>query len=101
MQVITIDLKKNPDIADLLVDMEPGDILDLHCSIKAMDDQTCSLTVQSAEEGREPAENETEKGSDLDKDNNDGRNPQGDAVTSPGSGLNGGSDVGGGEMASV
>jgi hypothetical protein len=57
METLTIDLKKNPDIADLVKTMQPGDPVDLHTSIKAADDQTLTLTVRSASEGKPfPAE---------------------------------------------
>jgi len=58
MQVLTIDLKRNPDVEALVVDKEPGDLIDLHCSIKVLDAQTLTLTLDEAEEGKEPAEDE-------------------------------------------
>jgi hypothetical protein len=52
MEILTIDLKKNPDIAEITRTMQPGDPVDLHTSIKAMDDQTLTLTVREASEGK-------------------------------------------------
>lgn len=54
MQNVTIDLKQNPEVADVIKTMQPGDSVDLHCSIKSMDDQTLVLTVNEAEEGKDP-----------------------------------------------
>lgn len=68
METLTIDLKKNPDIADLVKTMQPGDAVDLHTSIKGLDDQTLTVTVREASEGKpfddedeeeEPANDET------------------------------------------
>ena len=50
MQTFTLDLKKNPEIAALASTMEPGDTLRVNASIKAKDDQTLTLTVDSVEE---------------------------------------------------
>lgn len=46
MQTITVDLKKSPDIANAVADMEPGDEVLLHGTIKALDDQTLTLSVE-------------------------------------------------------
>lgn len=51
MQTITLDLKKEPDIAALVADMQPGDPVTLHTTVKAKDDQTLTLTLEEAEEG--------------------------------------------------
>lgn len=55
MDTLTIDLRKNPDIAGLVTDMQPGDPVTLHTTLKHKDEQTLQLTVESAEEG-EPKE---------------------------------------------
>lgn len=62
MQTIQLDLKKNPDIADFLVDKQPGDGVTLHATIKSLDDQTCTVTIEEIgdeipgdEEKKEPA----------------------------------------------
>jgi preprotein translocase subunit YajC len=52
MQTLTIDLKREPEIADLVADLQPGDPVLLHTTIKAMDDQTLTLTLEEAEEGQ-------------------------------------------------
>lgn len=49
MQNITIDLKKTPEIADAVADMEPGDAVALHGTIKSLDDQTLVVTVDELE----------------------------------------------------
>ena len=84
MQSLTIDLKKNPAIADLVQTMQPGDYVDLHTSIKALDDQTLTLTVTSADEGEEPGPDEKEE------------TGEGDDVTKPGGDMDMGAPAGGG-----
>lgn len=79
MQRITIDLVKEPEIKDLLATKQPGDLIDLHCSIQALDDQTATLTIDEAEEGKEPEE--TEDG--------DGGGPEGDTANNPDAGAGG------------
>lgn len=51
MATITLDLKQNKDLADLVSTMSPGDGVRLETSIKSLDDQTLVLTLESAEEG--------------------------------------------------
>ncbi len=69
MSPITIDLNKEPDLKDFLADKQPGDPIDLHCSIKSIDDQTVVLTFEEASEGQsdsetndQPDANESEMG---------------------------------------
>lgn len=65
MQSLPIDLKKNPDIADLVATMQPGDRIDLHTLIKAKDDQTVTLTIEDASEGKDPEDEDAPKGDNL------------------------------------
>lgn len=51
MTTVTIDLKKNREIADLVADKSVGDGVDLKTTIKSMDDQTLVLTVEEATNG--------------------------------------------------
>ncbi|MBU2072775.1 MAG: hypothetical protein KKA68_21280 [Gammaproteobacteria bacterium] len=62
MQTLAIDKRKNPDIADGVVDLEPGDRLDLHTTIKSNDEQTLVVTVEevSVPKAEEETEDETE-----------------------------------------
>ena len=60
MQVITVDLKKNPEIADFVADKEPGDSVCLYGTIKSLDDQSLAITVDEIEEDNEPEEKEKE-----------------------------------------
>ena len=77
MEILTIDLKKNPDIAELVRTMQPGDPVDLHTSIKALDEQTASLTVREASEGKPFDDDEEEEA------------PEGDDQTPPGASQDG------------
>lgn len=70
METVIIDLKKNPDVAEVIRGMQPGDALDLHTSIKALDDQTLTCTVREASEGK-PFEEE-----DDDEKPEEGDEPQ-------------------------
>ena len=79
METLVIDLKKNPDIAELVRTMQPGDAVDLHTSIKALDDQTLTVTVREASEGKP-----------FDEEEGDGDNAEnGDDVTPPGASQDG------------
>ncbi len=84
MQTVIIDLKKNPDIADLVRTMQPGDRVELQTSIKAVDDQTLTLTVEEAAEGKEPEAPEEDE------------QPEGDQTTPPGGDMDEGRPAGGG-----
>lgn len=87
MQSLMIDLKKNPEIAELTRTMHPGDYVDLHAMLKALDDQTATLTIVSAEEGEAPDHDEEPK--------------EGDDVTPPGGDMDEGEPAGGGADAKV
>jgi hypothetical protein len=50
MQIITIDLRKNPEIADFLADKQPGDEVYLCGSIKSLDDQSAQITITEVED---------------------------------------------------
>jgi hypothetical protein len=78
METLVIDLKKNPDIAELVRTMQPGDAVDLHTSIKALDDQTLTVTVREASEGKP-----------FDEEDEDGEKPEGDDLTKPGESQDG------------
>lgn len=45
-QEVIIDLTKAQDIADEVADMQPGDEVVLHGTIKSLDEQTLVVTVQ-------------------------------------------------------
>lgn len=70
MQTLTIALDKEPNLAALLADKEPGDKITLHTSVKDLNDQTATLTITGCEEGPddedeedddEPAETKSEE----------------------------------------
>lgn len=50
MQTVIIDKKKNPEIADLVADMQPGDRLRIYASIKDNNDDNVEVTIEEAEE---------------------------------------------------
>jgi hypothetical protein len=63
MQAVTIDLTKSPDIAAEVADLEPGDSVTLHASIKSLDAQTLVVTVEELSvdgesEDEEPTESD-------------------------------------------
>lgn len=91
MQTILIDLKKNPDIADLVADMQPGDAIDLHGTIKSLDDQTLEITIEEASKGKEEPAPETPEPAEP-----------GDEMSPPqaGAGPDAARDIGGSELAS-
>jgi hypothetical protein len=49
MQTLTIDLKTNPDVAAVVADLEPGTGLTIKASIKALDEQTLTVTLEEVE----------------------------------------------------
>lgn len=77
MATITLDLSKNRDLADLVATMSVGDQVRLETSIKALDEQTLTLTLESAEEGEameSDDEDEDLDGDDLDEPEGNGQN---------------------------
>lgn len=87
MQVIDIDLKRSPEIADAAVDIQPGDAVDLHATVKAKTDQTLTLTVEEVsipdpEEKTEDTPTPTDEGGV-------GNEGSGDVLTPPGESVDG------------
>lgn len=54
MTTITIPLDKNPDVAALVADKQPGDWIELRASIKAKDDQTLTLRLEECDDCEKP-----------------------------------------------
>lgn len=79
MTTVTIDLKKNPEIADLVSDKSVGDGVTLHTSIKAKDDQTLTLTVEEAEDGGS-YDSEDDGMEDEESDSEDDEEPAGNGT---------------------
>lgn len=46
MQIIPLDLKKNPEVADLLVDMQPGERVYACLTIKDKDSDKANLRIE-------------------------------------------------------
>jgi len=46
MQIVPIDLKKNPEVADLLVDMQPGQRVYACLTIKDKDENNANLRIE-------------------------------------------------------
>lgn len=55
-----IDLKKNPDAAEVVADLPIGASIVIYATIKAKDDQTLSYAISSIEEGS-PEDDEDEE----------------------------------------
>jgi hypothetical protein len=55
-QRLSIDLKKNPEVAELISDMEPGAKVNLTTAIYSKDEQTLVLELEEAEAGTEAAD---------------------------------------------
>lgn len=58
--IIQIDLKRNPEVADLIADMNMGDRVSFVTSLKSKNDSLAEFTLEKAEEG--PAKTEEEEG---------------------------------------
>lgn len=54
--VISIDLTKNPELAALVADKQPGDWITLDASIKSADEQTLMARLERCEECEKPAD---------------------------------------------
>jgi hypothetical protein len=81
MQSLTLDLTKTPEIADAVADMEPGDEVCLHATIKSLDAQTLVVTVEELSVPKE----EEEKDDKLPEGGNEGSS--GASVEAPGAGA--------------
>jgi hypothetical protein len=58
-QRLTIDLNQNPEVKNLVSDMEVSDRVKLETTIVSKDDQTLVVELEEASEGSEPEANET------------------------------------------
>ena len=65
-QRITIDLKKNPKIAELIADLEPADCLYAELTIVSKDEQSLVVEIEAASETAADLE-----GKDTDDDTDD------------------------------
>ncbi len=71
---ISVDLKANPDVADLIADMEMGDKVCFRTSIKSKNGEIADFTLERAEEAddsdedSEDDEGESEKEAEVDGD---------------------------------
>lgn len=61
MTTVTIPLDKNPDLAALVADKEPGDWVELRASIKAKDDQTLTLRLEECDDCDKPDNGDDEE----------------------------------------
>lgn len=78
MQLVQIDKKKSPDIADWAADKEPGDRVCLYGTIKSNDDQTIGITVEEIEDDKSEKEDAEKKDDDV------GNEGSGDVVAKEG-----------------
>jgi hypothetical protein len=67
MTKLPIDLKKNPEVASLVADMEVGAAVRLETTIKSKDEQTLVLVLESATAG-EATEDEDSEGDETDSE---------------------------------
>ncbi len=69
MQTLKIDLKNNPDVAAVVADLQPGTELILKGSIKALDEQTLTVTLEEVEapeaEAEDVEEDEEDEGGET------------------------------------
>jgi len=65
-QILNIDLNKNPEVASLIADMEPGADVFLKTTLKFKDDQTAKLRIEAVaaepEDLDDDGEDESETG---------------------------------------
>lgn len=60
-QQISIDLNKNPDVADVVRDLAPGQFVELQLSVVHKDDQTVVLEIEEVDVGAESEEVEEDE----------------------------------------
>lgn len=77
--VIPIDLTKNPDVAALVADKEPGSEVYGCFTIKSRDDQTLELRIK----GMAATCDELKDLEDDDEDEETGQSPEGDEAEAP------------------
>lgn len=71
--IIQIDLKRNPQVADLIADLDMGAPVCFQTSLKSRNDSIAEFTLNKAEEGKEvddesdPGESESESETDGDE----------------------------------
>lgn len=68
MQTITIPLDKNPTVADLVADKEPGEKIYGRFSIKAVDQQTLTLTTEQMSDSKDDLDSGESEGEDDSED---------------------------------
>lgn len=61
MQNVAIDRKKTAEIDDWAADKQPGDKVCLYGTIKALDDQTITVTVDEVGDGPDDEEEDEER----------------------------------------
>ncbi len=67
MSPITIDLSREPALKDALANCQPGDKIDLKCSVKSKDDQTVVFTFEEASEPYQADDEEAGDESEAEK----------------------------------
>lgn len=67
MTTVTIDLTKNPELAALVADKQPGDWIELRASIKAKDDQTLTARLETCDDCEKPMKDGEEDEEDDDE----------------------------------
>ena len=67
MQTITIPLDKNPTVADLVADKEPGEKVYGCFSIKAVDLQTLTLTMEEMTDSKDDLDSSESESEDADE----------------------------------
>ncbi len=71
MTTVTIPLDKNPEVKDLVIDMEPGDRVYGCFSIRAKDDQTLELRIEEMAATRDELPAKGDKSDDDDDDSDE------------------------------
>lgn len=73
MSIVTIALDKEPELAALVADKQPGDWITLRASIKAKDDQTLAIRIEDCDDAEKPESDEEDDG--VQTDDTDGERP--------------------------
>lgn len=81
MQTLIVDLRKNPEIATFVKDMEPGDGIALYGTIKSNDEQTLAVTVSEVGDDKPDDDDDTAKPSKYDDKVDNVAGAEGDTIT--------------------
>lgn len=80
MEVIPIDLTKNPDVAALVADMQPGEKIYGCFTIKDKDDQTLSIRIKEMASTKDELSSKDEMDDEEESEDDADESPEGEEM---------------------